>query len=273
MSLVGVFRQDLLDIRNSRLFWMVLIVCPLLTIGSFYGVMATMPAQNRSALFGVFGMTFPVLFFVPIVALMAASSAIARERESGTIRYLLGLPNARWEVVLGKFFSRAVLVGGGFSVGFIGVAAFSVALFDRPRLLMLVVFALLTALFASGYVGLAVGISAVADSQMRAITGAVGSYLVWAFFWLPFVPSSAPSLAENYAGVTGESLALFEAISPSMAFAHSLQLLGPMAERLAKTMTSESVLISPIVAVGVLLAWTVVPLAVGYWRFRSAEIT
>lgn len=273
MSLVAVIRQDLLDVRRSKLIWVVLITCLLIPAGGFYGITVTTPVENRTMLFSVAGIVLPAIIFLPVIALVSSSSAIARERESGTIRFLLGFPNDRREVVLGKFLSRAALINVGLSIGFAVTALLAVVFFDQPGFLTLATFALLTMLFATAYVGLAIGISAVTSSQMRAIAGVLASAFVWAFIWIPFVPSSIPSLVEKHTGVTDSTLVLVDIVSPSMAYAQTLQLLGPDAEPLVKSTASAPLLVSPTIAIGSLVAWVVVPLALGYWWFCTVDIT
>jgi ABC-2 type transport system permease protein len=49
-------------------------------------------------------------FLLPLVALIGSYAALVGERETGSIRFLLGLPNSRDDAYAGKFASRAAVV-------------------------------------------------------------------------------------------------------------------------------------------------------------------
>lgn len=276
MSVSAVLRADLSVLRRSKLAWGVFIVLLVPIVGAFYRSTAGLPAGKTNA--GISAIVSAAMIVIPITALVASAFAIAAERETGTIRFLLGFPNERFEVVLGKVISRATLVNGALALGFLAVALIATVGASRPRLVTLGQFALLTMLFATSYVGLAVGISAAVTSQIRAIAGVVGSYLFWSIFWLPGFPYSASMFTvEKLEALLGgrlspSSIMLVEIINPPTAYIQTLQLLGPTFENMARGSSTANTLAPPSVVIGVLVAWTVVPLALGYLAFRRAEI-
>lgn len=278
MSVRNVLRHDLLVLRRSRLVWGALAALLLPIVGAFLSAVTTNPAEKT--FIGISLMAFVVMILLPVTVLVLASLSIAGERESGTIRYLLGFPNDRHEIVLGKALSRLALVNGCLVVGFALVALFAVVLTDRSRLGAIVGFALVTMLFATSYVGLAVGVSAAATSQMRAIVAAAAGYAFWTVFWLPGFPLSASMfVTDELASLVGHPLdpstvRLIEIINPPTAYLQSLQLLGGDSfDTLARVSSTTGALAPPVAIVAVLVAWTVVPLAFGYWRFRNADLS
>lgn len=59
----------------------------------------------------------PTVLLIPLVGLALAYDTIAGERESGTLRLLIGLPNSRAEVVFGKFVGRTGVIAVSILVG------------------------------------------------------------------------------------------------------------------------------------------------------------
>lgn len=276
MSISAVVRTDLSVLRRSKLTWGVLVALLLPTAGAFYRSIAESPVGQTGT--GITTIVSAAMIVIPITALMASAFAVAGERETGTIRFLLGFPNERSEVVLGKVISRATLVNSGLTLGFLTVVLLAVAGTNRPRLVTLGQFALLTMLFATSYVGLAVGISTAVTSQIRAIAGVIGSYLFWSIFWLPGFPYSVSAYVQRVlAGVFGHELrpatvVRIEVLNPPTAYMQAVQILGPSFEEFARGSSTANALVSPTVAIGTLVAWTVLPIGLGYWQFRTAEI-
>jgi len=63
------------------------------------------------------------------MALIAAYLAIAGERESGSLKLLLGLPPSRGEVLVGKFLGRSGVVAIGLVLGFLVSGVVTVAIY------------------------------------------------------------------------------------------------------------------------------------------------
>lgn len=274
MSLADVVRHDLLDVRRSRLGAGLLAGHFVLVVLAFSIAAYNAPAEKTFA--GLGSVTFLVWLVVPATGLLAGALAIASEHESGTLKFLLGFPNDRRDVLLGKFVSRAAVVDGGLLAGFAVVELVAVVLADDPRPLTILGFAILTVLFATSYVGLGIGISAAVTTQARAVAGSVGSYAVWTILWLPGFPSSIPTWLGARLGSAGfdtqRTTAVLEVVNPPTAYSVAGQVLGPSFESVARSVSTTPVLVSPVVAVSALVAWVVLPLGLGYWRFRRAEV-
>jgi ABC-2 type transport system permease protein len=140
-------------------------------------------AVDASTLALLNSMRQPTVFIVPFIGLMLAYDTIVGERESGSIRLLMGLPNSRAAVVFGKFVGRSgvlavsILVGYGVA-GLVALAtyeSFDVSVFGR--------YTLLTVFYGTVYVGLATGFSAATGSRQRALVGAGGLYTLFLLGW------------------------------------------------------------------------------------------
>ncbi|UPV76151.1 ABC transporter permease [Halorussus limi] len=136
---------------------------------------------------------------------------------------------------------------------------------------MVAAFGGLTLLFAGSYVGVGVAVSAVSDSRSRAMTNTVVMYFVFTLFWSRISPITVPQViagaADLLLGVqfSGGLWQVFTTLSPTEAYFRSLRLIPGGAFE-----TSGSV--SGVTVVVVLLAWMVVPPALGYLSFARADI-
>jgi ABC-2 type transport system permease protein len=179
-----VWRRDLLSTYRSRL----VPVVALLLVGATAGVVLGMyaldnygpPPGMRTAVFAV-GVVSHAL--VPLVGLLGSYSALVGERESGSVRFLLGLPNSRLDAFTGKFAARLTAVGAPLAVG-LGVCTVAVgALFQEGSYVDMVGLTAVTLLFALLFVGAGLALSAVVSTSTRAVVGAVGLFAVLRGGW------------------------------------------------------------------------------------------
>jgi len=183
MSTLTVAKKDFMGVRRSRMLWAAAVFLGL--IAAFIAYVSGTAGQGAEIvkeLFRVLVMVLSVL--LPVVALIASYLAIAGERESGGIKFLLSLPNTRRSVFVGKVLSRTgVLVGG---VAFVYVAAISVALTRHGAFPAAFIFGtLLTTLVYGGtFVSIAIGLSAAVASRSRAIAAAFGTYFVLVILYI-----------------------------------------------------------------------------------------
>lgn len=268
-----VARYDFLNVRRSKLVWFVCSIYSLLAALVFYFA-ADGGGGVLDALWSMIGMAAFVV--VPLVALVASYLAVAGERERGSVKMVLGLPTSRSDVVLGKLLSRATLVVGAIVLAYLVGAVITAAMMPAFKAGIFVKTALLTVLFTLSYVSIAVGISAATGSRSRAMGGAIGFFFVFNLLWMFGNFSIVGAL--NYVlndllnlGVSDAVLTFLQMLSPAQAYFFSLGLAFPGDFRAFQNLPPEWFL-QPEAGLVVLLAWTVLPLAVGYLRFRSAEL-
>ncbi|UPW02245.1 ABC transporter permease [Halorussus gelatinilyticus] len=267
-SVVSVVRQDLLDVRRGRLMRAVLGLYVLFVGVIFVGVALT---EGQTVYTAIQLTVFIGFLLVPLVSLLASYLAVAGERDSGTIRFLLGYPLERGEVLLGKYVSRFGLVAVAVGLAFLVAGVASMQLFDRPRLDAVATFGGLTLLFAGSYVGVGVAVSAASDSRGRAMTNTVAMYFVFTLLWSRLSPVTVPQIISGAANLllgvqlSGGLWRVFTTLSPTEAYFRSLRLLPGGAFETSGSVASATV-------VGVLLTWMVVPPALGYLSFVRADI-
>jgi ABC-type transport system involved in multi-copper enzyme maturation permease subunit len=116
------------------------------------------------------------LFFVPLIALFPATAALAGERETGTLEFLVAQPVTRGQVFAGKWTGVTAAVLLALMVGF-GVTSGVAVLRGVPAgmVALLVVF---TLLLAACFVSVGLWLSAGAETRGRAVSLGLSVWLV-----------------------------------------------------------------------------------------------
>ena len=281
MTWLHVARKDFQDAGRSRLLW-VLTGLLVLLIAGLSAIPYVLASDGRPAFeSGLLFLYSPIGFLIPIVGLIVGYRAIVGERESGTIRFLLGLPNTRRDVMLGKLVGRTAVVAVptviGFAVGGV-VLALLYEGFAAGAYLGLFAFTVVMGLV---YVAIALGISASVDSRAKALAVVATLYVIVDIAW-SFVPMSIYwALERSFPGFENlPAWYLFlERLSPGQALsAISLTLVDFVgAEDIDVTAAGRVAGEVPFYlenwfAWVIVLAWILVPLGVGYLRFRDATL-
>ncbi|MFB6134667.1 MAG: ABC transporter permease subunit, partial [Halanaeroarchaeum sp.] len=214
---------------------------------------------------------------VPILALVAAYLAIAGERESGSIKILLGLPPSRGEVLIGKFVARSLVVVVGIVVGFAVAALVTALLYGFVPVTVFAEVTLLSAVLGVAFVGIAVGISAATASRARAMTYGISAFLVLTLLW-----DLVPEIASMIVGTTPQGgvqpwYLLLTILSPTGAYNGLVAVVlgAPTGSPGFPALLSgpTPVYLTPQAMVAILGVWTVVSLLVGYRLFDRADIS
>ncbi|ADB60529.1 ABC-2 type transporter [Haloterrigena turkmenica DSM 5511] len=290
-----VARKDFEDVVRSKLLWAI--------TGGFVGLLAffllvgyvsgNTDEASMSDLLAVMGQF--VIFFIPLIALIAGYMAIVGERRSGSLRVLLSYPFSRADVVTGKVVGRSVVVAATILVGFLVVTALGVPLADEFSAVELAQVTGLTIGLGVTFTALAVGISAATSSRGTALAWAVGVFILLLVMWEAVAVGIYYLVAGARPGLEVEAwyFALYQA-NPLEAYRFAVdQVTGnyvwPMvqlgledvsfAEAGAADLRVESrvdgdlpVYLRPWTAALVFVGWIAVPLAIGYRRFDAADL-
>jgi len=282
MSVLGVARRDLKSARRSRALWAFGTLLALLVGVVAFGYQGYQVSALRTVqqLFNT--LTILLAALLPIVALVASYMAIAGERESGGIKFLLGLPNTRRDVFLGKLLSRLVVVWTGIAFLFAAAASLAVARNGvLPAGMVAGLFAL-SLLYAGVFVAVAVALSAAVASKSRAIATAVGAYFALVILYV--IPGIRITTVVRWVHTTvlgmEPNLSLYNAItftSPLVAFRKAANLVRPEefqreVFRRAPDAGELPAYLGDEMGVVVLALWVVLPLAVGYVRFQRSDL-
>ncbi|MCU4752508.1 ABC transporter permease [Halobacteria archaeon AArc-curdl1] len=282
MSIRTVATKDFLDARRAKIVWLVGSHYALL-IGVFFLQVRLDGLEGQSGLFAaLWNMVFVGAVFVPAIALVAAYLAIAGERESGSIKYLLSTPVSRRDVVIGKYVSRAGIVAASLLTGFALAALLTVAWFESFQVSVFAGVVFLTVVYALAYVGVAIAISAVTASRSRAMLGALGFYFA----------TNVMTLNDDVSGLAGLEYVLNEVLGLRIADdaiqfigmvtnptrAYLVATIGVFPESMTEatelpTAADLSWYVQPEVAVIVLIGWLIVPVVFGLRRFKRADLS
>lgn len=282
MSWMHVARKDFADAGRSMMLWALTVVLVLLVAGvsaiPYLLADGTTPPFEDALSF----LFTPIALLVPIIGLVVGYQAIVGERESGSIRFLLGLPNTRRDVVLGKVIGRAGVVAVPTLIGFLVGAIVIGALYDGfivTDYLGLLAFSLVMGLV---YVSVAVAISASVSSRAKALAGVLGFYILFDFLW-EFVPMAIYWVVEGrLPGLTGlPAWYLFVLrLSPGQALSAIALTLIEIAGAGDLDLTAAGRLAGEVpfylenwfawIIVGL---WIVVPVSLGYLRFKNTVLS
>ncbi len=127
-------------------------------------------------------------FVVPLVALVASYGAVVGERETGSIRFLLGLPNSRDDAYLGKLCSRTVAIVAPL-VAALALTGGIVALTSGEPVLRpaglgkMLGLAAVTLPYVLVFIGIGLTASAYADSSNRAVAAVIAVFAFLRVGW------------------------------------------------------------------------------------------
>ena len=277
MSWQVIAAKEFDDAVRSRMLW-ALVAVVALVMGLTSLVPLLIPEFDASVSMGLGAASEFAAMLVPIVALVAAYLAIAGERESGSLRLLLGLKPARGTVVVGKFVGRSSVVVVGIGTGVLIAGLLAWVVYGELPLTAFAGILVLTGALGVAFVGIAIGISASTTTRARAMTIGIAAYLGLALLW-DLVPQGVHLVVVGSfpnGPVPGWYL-LLEGLSPSGAY--SALVTAVLSSSNPAIPGAEALVGGPVpvyaqwwVFVFVLVAWTVVPLVVGYTVFRRADL-
>lgn len=271
MSVLAIVRTEWRRGWRSRRLWALAATATLLLVGSVLTQSASPRADLQPAEAAMYsGVTLFSLLF-PLALLVGNYGAVAGEFDAGSARYLLGLPNSRWAVLLGKVLGRTAVAWAGVLAAFVLCGTTLLVRFGRVPAVPFAAVGGLSLLFTAAWTAIGVGLSASARRGSRALAAGVGSYVVLVVYWL-FVPDVNPEsltarFVEDVLGLSARP-GLYDFVfqaAPSTAYSFAVT-------RLLFDSTPARVFLRPWFLVFVLLGWVVAPTLLGYLRFRRIEI-
>jgi ABC-2 type transport system permease protein len=262
------------------------------TLFSVLGVslFALVGVEGATAIQAVGALTLPAVLLVPLAAVVVGYVAVVGERESGTLKLLLGFPVSRAAVLAGALIGRAAVVAGSIVVAFVAAGLVAVTLYGGFSPVRYAGFALATVGLGVAFVGLAVGLSAAVRSRGRALALAVCAYFLLVVFWQPLVGGLHYAVTGTLPGVEVPSwYLLFERLSPTVAYQVLVEAaLGVPARASIFSIRPPDVTATTVAAqlgggpvpaflsapasAFVLALWVAIPTLIGYRRFRDGDL-
>lgn len=294
-SWVAVARKDFEDAVRSKMLWgLVFVFVSFLTMALLSAEQLFPEPVTVTATMALVGVAMLAQLFIPGIALVAGYLSVVGERQSGSLRVLLSYPFSRFDIVVGKVVGRAVITGTALAVGFATASVLIVVLYGMPQATTFGGFVASGVLVGLTFTGLAVGGSAAAQTRGRAMALTIGSFMGMVFFWKPVVVGLYYGVIGSLPGIQAESwYFLLKRLNPLEAYR---VLTGAVLDRriaevpefpiedVPTTTSPEQLELSNRIAgevpfyledwfsVIVLLVWGLVPIVVGYWRFKDSDL-
>lgn len=281
MSAIAIAKKDFRDAVRSRGLIALTVLFVLFAVGGAYvstqiGGLLDTGGEGQTTLDLIFALRSPASFLVPIIALLIGYGAISGERESGSLKFMLGLPHTRRDVVFGKVLGRTAVVAVsiviGFAVGMVAIFAFTGSVAPVEYL----VFTALTILLGFVYVCIGVGISSMTESTTRA---AIGTFGLLAVFWLLWGVLGSVLLYFTTGSVIVQSSVpdwylLYNSVLPGSAYQSVTVAALPGGTLGIEALTDGElpVFARPWFGFVYLALWTIVPLVLGLLRFESVDL-
>ncbi|MDZ5812296.1 ABC transporter permease subunit [Halorubrum sp. AD140] len=272
MSLAAVAEKDFQDAVRSR--GMIALVAVFSLLVSAFAFVVRPGGQGgeqfaTEMLLSFFVGPFLVTTLVPLVGVVVGYNAVSGERESGSLKLLLSLPHSRADVVFGKVVGRGAALALAVLAGFLLPAVVLIVApvsFNAGAYLGYTVFA---AALGIVFVAIAVGFSAAATTQRRALIGGIGIYVLFVLLWGAvtgqFLDAASPIL--DPLPVSTQQIGVF------------LQVANPTTgvEVLTNAFLGEQLfsgerINQQVSAVSMLVFWTIAPPLVGLWKFDADDL-
>lgn len=290
-----VAKKDYSDAIQSRSLWGITAVLVVFTAGLAYSLnefrlfsmfwpffLALFGAEGAGSLKFVHFYIGPAQILIPLIALVISYKSIAGEIESGSVKFLLSVPLSRWDALSGKLIGRGAVLSTALVIGLTIAGIVVLLTTGRIELGSYMMVMLFSVIFGLGYISIGVNLSALADSQSRAVIYVVAAYVfllvIWSYannivhfiidgsFFPPLVGRSGPP-------DVGGWWYLMERLTPGGAFTGLLRevlLTSPGYHQAFPQGIPFYLESGPLILI--MFAWILLPIGVGYYRFDRADI-
>jgi ABC-2 type transport system permease protein len=291
-----VARKDFEDAVRSRLLWGLTVA--FVGLLSFFLVVGYVTGGGNGDADAVGALTFIgqfASFFIPLIALIAGYMAIVGERQSGSLRVLMSYPFSRGAVVFGKLVGRSVVVGVTILAGLVVMIVLAAALTGSFPFVEFVEMVALTLALGLAFTGIAVGISATTRTRGKALALVVSVFFLLLAFWEAIAVGAYFLVNGTRPGLTVDAWYLFlYQLNPIDAYRFGLmevvdgyifpfvqlgledysfaEVSGEQLLPSARVEGSVPFYLKPWFSVVTFLGWAIIPVLIGYQRFRSSDV-
>jgi ABC-2 type transport system permease protein len=277
MSTIAVAKKDFKDGIRSWLLIALTVLFALFTASVVYFFVEIDPiTQGTPKMVKLLGSMFlPTYIVVPIVGTMIGYKAIVGERTSGSLKFLLGLPHTRRDVVFGKLLGRSGIVTVAVLVGFAGGGIVLYAFTTAFAFDIFLIYTAVTILLGVTFVSIAIAFSSITRSSSVATAGAITLALLFTFFWpviLELVRYAGETLGLIGASQPPSDWYLFgSSLNPTIAYGNGITALMS-AIRPGTPPVTEPFYLQNWFGFVILAFWLVVPIGLAYIRFERADL-
>ncbi|MFC4989810.1 ABC transporter permease subunit [Saliphagus infecundisoli] len=271
MSWRALAYKDLHDASRSRTLWLLvallIVVFGGYTVGHGYLGEETFPAFV-AGLAGVVGV------FLPVLSLLIGYKSVVHERTSGSLHLTLSFPHSRSDLVVGTLVGRSLVLLAPTLLALALAGVGGVVLYGTEGTVAYPLFLAASALYGLAFVGVAVGLSLSTTADRWITFGALGGYLLLVQLWDNLHSLTLLVLHRfEFAVLTDipDWALLFRLIKPSESYYRLLRA-GFDVSLAGRYVGDVPVYVGWWMALVILVGWIAVPLAVGYRRFRAADL-
>lgn len=215
-------------------------------------------------------------FVVPLVALLGSYAAVVGERETGSVRFLLGLPNTRDDAYVGKFCSRAAVVCVPLVLALVLTGIIVQLTFEGGSLVGILGLAIVTVPYALLFVGIGLTASAYADTSQRAVAVVITVFAALRAGWPALQWLGLQSMEEAFVYPKPAWFFWVGRLNPINAYVKLTTLFAEFEYGHVLLTSPEGAALTVATthwfAAVVLLAWTVVAPVFGLWYFRRRDL-
>lgn len=282
-SLQTIMRKDFIDSLRSRSIWVAFGFMSVLILSSYWGYVSSPLLQQIDRPFLVAVGQFSL--WLPLVAITIGYKSVVGERESGSIRVLLGQPGTRRDVVFGTFLGRLMVLGVSILASVVLVTPLVFWSTGKLTVITFVGGVVALLLYGAAWIGMTVGVSSCTTTESQALGILIGIYALVDVLWQQVV---VPLLSLAFTGIKSPPvdpsavlLTLTEPtwyiylirLSPSRSFVAARMYIPNLLEMflLGNPITAPHA--PNLFGIAVLLVWATVPIGLGYWLFERAELT
>lgn len=272
MSWRDVAVKDVHDASRSRTLWLLTGLLLVAFVG--YGVGHSYLGEETFSAF-LTGLATLVGVLLPVLGVLLGYKSIVYDRTSGSLFLTLSFPHSRRDVVFGKFVGRAVVLlapalGALCLAGVVGAVRYG-----TDGALLYPWFVLVTALYGVAFVGIAMALSMSTTIDRRITFGALGIYLVLVQFW-DNVHSLTVLFLHRFDFTVLSDMPdwtlLFRLLKPSESYYRLLRAGFDVSQAGRYVADGAPIYVDWWMALALLAAWCVVPLALGFRRFGRADL-
>jgi ABC-2 type transport system permease protein len=272
MSWRDVAYKNVNDASRSRTVWLLTGLLSVLFVGyavghGYLGGESFVPFVN--GLVGIVGT------FLPALGILLGYRSISDDREDGTLLLELSFPHSRKDLIVGTAVGRTIVLTVPTLVALIIAGAVGAFQYGTDGVVWYPWFLFVAVLYGAAFVAASMGLSMATTSDRRITFGAVGGYLLLASFWSGLV-SFGIGVIHRF-GVPGSVTTpdwglLLQLAGPSESFTRLVEAgfdLGRAGQYIGE---GAPVYVDWWGALVLLTLWVVVPLGLGFRRFRTADL-
>lgn len=263
-----IAREDFRHVLRDRLVWGGFALVFLLTVPPFWQSLGNRAAATEQ----IGGLAYNFRLYAVILVAVVAVKSVVGERESGTVRLLLGLSGTRRDIVLGKLVSRVSILLAVLMPTFAILCVILVIRSGEPHIGTFVLTVLWMLLYGIVWTSFTVGVSAAFGSWYRTLAAFGVTYLVFSpalGFWQTLV---LPLFAVPFTGSLGVGTVSSLGSGVAPVWYQYVGRLNPITAFVVGSTTHSTQLEPNLFGVVVLTLFGTVPLLVGYRYFERADL-